>query len=116
MNDYKLIIEKSTVPADTGNRVKRTIKMNLPKKFRKDKGVTLDFDVASNPEFLREGSAVSDFMNPDRIVVGVESKKAEKSFRDSIKADFKFAPPHNGLCGVYLRQDRFEEAIKEGRK
>ena len=82
MDDYKLIIEKSTVPADTGNRVKRTIRMNLPKKFKKGNKVTLDFDVASNPEFLREGSAVSDFMNPDRIVIGVESKKAEKLFRE----------------------------------
>ncbi len=82
MDDYKLIIEKSTVPADTGNRVKRTIKMNLPKKFRKGNKVTLDFDVASNPEFLREGSAIDDFMHPDRVVIGVESKKAEKLFRE----------------------------------
>jgi len=82
MNDYKLIIEKSTVPANTGNRVKRTIKMNLPKKFREGGKVTLDFDVASNPEFLREGSAIDDFMHPDRVVIGVESKKAEKLFRE----------------------------------
>jgi len=82
MEDYKLIVEKSTVPADTGNRVKRTIKMNLPKKFWKGNTVTLDFDVASNPEFLREGSAINDFMNPDRVVIGVESKKAEKLFRE----------------------------------
>jgi len=82
MDDYKLIIEKSTVPANTGNKIKQTVKMNLPKKFRKGKGVTLDFDVASNPEFLREGSAVDDFMNPDRVVIGVESKKAEKLFRE----------------------------------
>ncbi len=82
MDDYKLIIEKSTVPAETGKRVARTIKMNLPKKFKK---TTLEFDVASNPEFLREGSAISDFMNPDRVVVGVESKKAEKLFREIYK-------------------------------
>ncbi|MCK5260280.1 MAG: UDP-glucose/GDP-mannose dehydrogenase family protein [Candidatus Omnitrophica bacterium] len=85
MDDYKLIIEKSTVPAETGKRVARTIKMNLPKKFKKDKNATLDFDVASNPEFLREGSAVHDFMNPDRVVVGVGSKKAEKLFREIYK-------------------------------
>jgi len=85
MNDYKLIIEKSTVPADTGKRVKRTVIMNLPKKYRKGNKITLDFDVASNPEFLREGSAVHDFMNPDRVVVGVESKKAEKLFREIYK-------------------------------
>jgi len=85
MNEYKLIIEKSTVPAETGKRVERTVQMNLPKKFRKGKGLTLDFDVASNPEFLREGSAVHDFMHPDRVVIGVESKKAEKLFREIYK-------------------------------
>ncbi|MBN1870889.1 MAG: UDP-glucose/GDP-mannose dehydrogenase family protein [Candidatus Omnitrophica bacterium] len=79
MNGYKLIIEKSTVPAETGKRVARTIKMNLPRKQK------LDFDVASNPEFLREGSAVHDFMNPDRVVIGVESKKAELLFREIYK-------------------------------
>ncbi len=82
MDDYKLVIEKSTVPAETGKRVARTIRMNLPKKFKSGSKTALDFDVASNPEFLREGSAVSDFMNPDRVVVGVESKKAEKLFRE----------------------------------
>jgi len=85
MNDYKLIIEKSTVPAETGKRVERTVIMNLPKKYRKGNKITLDFDVASNPEFLREGSAVHDFMNPDRVVVGVETKKAEKIFREIYK-------------------------------
>jgi UDPglucose 6-dehydrogenase len=59
--------------------------MNLPKKFRKDNRTVLNFDVASNPEFLREGSAVHDFMHPDRVVVGVESKKAEKLFREIYK-------------------------------
>lgn len=82
MDSYKLIIEKSTVPADTGQRIKRTIAMNLPGKFRKGNEVTLDFDVASNPEFLREGSAVHDFMNPDRVVIGVESTKAERLLRE----------------------------------
>lgn len=81
MNEYKLIIEKSTVPADTGKRVERTIRLNLPKKF-KDHKERFDFDVASNPEFLREGSAIEDFMNPDRVVIGVESKKAEKILRE----------------------------------
>lgn len=85
MDEYKLIIEKSTVPAETGKRVERTVMMNLPKKYRKGNKITLDFDVASNPEFLREGSAVHDFMHPDRVVVGVESKKAEKLFREIYK-------------------------------
>src|SRR5262245_53073381 len=78
MDDYKLVIEKSTVPADTGKKVERTIKMNLKNK-------NLKFDVASNPEFLREGSAVEDFMNPDRVVIGVESKKAEQLLREIYK-------------------------------
>ncbi len=81
MTSYRLIIEKSTVPAETGKRVEKTIRINLPKKY-KDKGKAFEFDVASNPEFLKEGSAVEDFMKPDRIVVGVSSKRAEKLFRE----------------------------------
>ena len=85
MDSYKLIVEKSTVPAETGKRIIRTIQLNLPKKFRKANKILLDFDVASNPEFLKEGSAVHDFMNPDRVVLGVESKKAEKILREIYK-------------------------------
>lgn len=77
MDSYKLIVEKSTVPVNTHKLIKRTIKRYA----RKD----LKFDVASNPEFLREGFAVHDFMNPDRIVVGVESNHAEKLFRELYK-------------------------------
>jgi UDPglucose 6-dehydrogenase len=68
INSYKLIVEKSTVPVETGLWVKRTISTYNCKKVK--------FDVASNPEFLREGSAIADFMQPDRVVVGVESKLA----------------------------------------
>lgn len=82
MDSYKLIVEKSTVPADTGQRIKKTIRMNLPRKMRKGNAPALDFDVASNPEFLREGSAVEDFMHPDRVVIGVESSKAERLLRE----------------------------------
>lgn len=74
MNGYKLIVEKSTVPVETGFWVTHTIKVNLPKSRRG----RLAFDVASNPEFLREGQAIRDFMNPDRIVIGVESQRAKK--------------------------------------
>jgi len=81
MNGYKLIVEKSTVPAETGQRIKRTIQLNLPAS-RRDK---ITFDVASNPEFLREGSAIEDFMRPDRIVIGVESRKAQNILRDIYK-------------------------------
>lgn len=69
MKDYRLIVEKSTVPVETGDWVRHTIEINNRYKVR--------FDVASNPEFLREGSAINDFMHPDRIVIGVESKKAK---------------------------------------
>lgn len=82
MDDYKLVIEKSTVPAETGKKIQRTIRLNIPKKYKKGKDADFDFDVASNPEFLREGSAIEDFMNPDRVVIGVETKKAEKLMRE----------------------------------
>lgn len=68
MPSYRLIVEKSTVPVNTGEWVEHTV--NIFNKRR------ISFDVASNPEFLREGSAIEDFMNPDRVVIGVKSKKA----------------------------------------
>lgn len=68
LNTYKLIVEKSTVPVKTSMWIKRTIFLY--------KKTDQEFDVASNPEFLREGAAVSDFQNPDRIIVGVETEKA----------------------------------------
>ncbi len=85
MDSYKLLVEKSTVPAQTGDRIARTIRLNLPARHKQGKNVTLEFDVASNPEFLREGSAVEDFMHPDRIVIGVESKRAERLLREVYK-------------------------------
>jgi len=77
MSGYRLIVEKSTVPVETGKWVKHTIETYLAcRKAGIKKKVK--FDVASNPEFLREGQAISDFMHPDRIVIGVESKKAQE--------------------------------------
>lgn len=73
MNDYKLIVTKSTVPIGTAALVRKTIQNELDKR-----GLNIEFDVASNPEFLKEGDAVNDFMKPDRVVVGVDSKKAEE--------------------------------------
>ncbi|MFA5286794.1 MAG: UDP-glucose/GDP-mannose dehydrogenase family protein [Candidatus Omnitrophota bacterium] len=70
LREYRLIVEKSTVPVETGEWVKRTISNYVKSK--------ISFDVASNPEFLREGSAINDFMHPDRIVIGVESKRAKE--------------------------------------
>lgn len=73
MNDYKLIVTKSTVPVGTSIKVKNAVQEELDKR-----GVSVEFDVASNPEFLKEGAAINDFLKPDRIVCGTESKKAEK--------------------------------------
>ena len=73
MKQYKLIVTKSTVPVGTASKVRAVIQEELDKR-----GVKVDFDVASNPEFLKEGNAISDFMSPDRVVVGVESARAEK--------------------------------------
>ncbi len=70
LNKYKVVVEKSTVPVQTSMWIKRTIGL-----YKKGDG---EFDVASNPEFLREGTAVSDFMHPDRVIIGVETKKAEE--------------------------------------
>jgi UDPglucose 6-dehydrogenase len=77
LKDYRLVIEKSTVPIKTAERIKRTI-------TRYVKG-DVQFDVASNPEFLREGSAIEDTLKPDRVVIGVDSAKAESLLRDVYK-------------------------------
>ncbi len=71
MQQYVLLVTKSTVPVGTATLVRNAIQAELDKR-----GVTIDFDVASNPEFLKEGDAIKDFMSPDRVVVGVESEKA----------------------------------------
>ncbi len=70
ISEYKVIVEKSTVPVETSFWIKKTIE-----KYKKNK---VNFDVVSNPEFLREGSAIKDFLKPDRIVIGVETEKAKK--------------------------------------
>ncbi len=74
MRSYHLVVEKSTTPVETGMWIRKTLEAYARKGVK--------FDVASNPEFLREGSAISDFMNPDRIVLGVESKKAADTLKE----------------------------------
>ena len=73
MNKYLVVVTKSTVPVGTAQKVKTTIRAELDKR-----GVDIDFDVASNPEFLKEGAAIKDFMSPDRVVVGVESNRSRE--------------------------------------
>ncbi|MGQ9861087.1 MAG: UDP-glucose dehydrogenase family protein [Thiobacillaceae bacterium] len=76
MTGFKLVVDKSTVPVGTADRVKAAIKEELERR-----GVNIDFCVASNPEFLKEGAAVEDFMKPDRIVIGTESERATQMLR-----------------------------------
>jgi UDPglucose 6-dehydrogenase len=73
MQQYVLLVTKSTVPVGTATLVRKTIQTELDKR-----SVSIEFDVASNPEFLKEGDAIKDFMSPDRVVVGVESEKAKE--------------------------------------
>jgi len=76
MKDYMVVVTKSTVPIKTSLKVKAAVQEELDKR-----GVNIPFDVASNPEFLKEGDAIDDFLKPDRIVVGIESDRAEKIMR-----------------------------------
>ena len=73
INKYTILVTKSTVPVGTARKVKAAIQEELDKR-----GVSVPFDVASNPEFLKEGAAIKDFMSPDRVVVGTESEKARE--------------------------------------
>lgn len=70
---YKLVVTKSTVPVGTAEKVRKAIQEEIDRR-----GVSVDFDIASNPEFLKEGNAIDDFMKPDRVVVGVDSERAEQ--------------------------------------
>ncbi len=82
IKDYKVIVDKSTVPVGTAEKVKQTILSSLP--FGEGQGEAL-FDVVSNPEFLREGFAVDDFMKPDRVVIGTSSERARKIMEELYK-------------------------------
>ncbi|MEZ7498485.1 UDP-glucose/GDP-mannose dehydrogenase family protein [Flavobacterium sp. Arc3] len=80
INDYMLVVTKSTVPVGTSQKVKKALQEELDKR-----NVQIEFDVASNPEFLKEGAAIDDFLKPDRIVVGLESARAEDLMKSLYK-------------------------------
>jgi len=96
LDNYKIIVEKSTVPVKTAEWIKRTISLYNPQ---------AKFDVVSNPEFLREGSAVQDFFNPDRVVIGTESERAKEVMLD-IYNDEEFK------CPKVITDVKTAEAIK----
>ncbi|MCK2147849.1 UDP-glucose/GDP-mannose dehydrogenase family protein [Marinobacter alexandrii] len=77
MDDYKVVVDKSTVPVGTADKVRAAVRSELD-----HRDLELDFDVVSNPEFLKEGAAINDFMKPDRIVVGTDSDKAVEMLRE----------------------------------
>ncbi len=77
MNDFKIVVDKSTVPVGTADKVRARIDEVLARR-----GVELDYDVVSNPEFLKEGAAIGDFMKPDRIVVGTENPRSIQAMRE----------------------------------
>ncbi len=85
MNEYKVIVNKSTVPVGAGKWIKKLIQENQPR--------ALHFSVASNPEFLREGSAIEDFMRPNRVVIGTEDPEAAAIMRDLYKPLFLIETP-----------------------
>ena len=92
MNGYKVIVDKSTVPVGTGRRVMNWIAEELAKRGAEAKGFA--FDVVSNPEFLREGSAVQDFMHPDRVVIGAESDRAKNLMKEVYRSLYLNETPY----------------------
>ncbi len=86
MNGYKVVVTKSTVPAGTGRMLRRIIEESQP-------GEKYPFDMVSNPEFLREGSAIEDFMRPNRVVIGTESEQAAAIMRDLYKPLYLIETP-----------------------
>lgn len=89
MNGYKVVVDKSTVPVGTGRKVGAWIREELEKR-----GELHEFDVVSNPEFLREGSAVQDFMHPDRVVIGSESERARQILKQVYRALYLNETPY----------------------
>ncbi len=95
MQDYMVVVDKSTVPVGTADKVKVTIQEELDKR-----GVDIEFDVVSNPEFLKEGAAINDFLHPDRVVVGADNEKAMSVMRDLYAP---FMKNHDRFIGMDIK-------------
>ena len=95
MQDYMVVVDKSTVPVGTADKVKATIQAELDKR-----GVDIDFDVVSNPEFLKEGAAIQDFLHPDRVVIGAENEKAMDVMRELYAP---FMKHHDRFIGMDIK-------------
>lgn len=95
MQDYMVVVDKSTVPVGTAEKVTATIQAELDKR-----GSDLTFDVVSNPEFLKEGAAINDFMHPDRVVIGADSEKAMKIMHDLYAP---FMKNHDRFIGMDIK-------------
>jgi len=95
MQEYMVVVDKSTVPVGTADNVKATIQAELDKR-----GVSIEFDVVSNPEFLKEGAAVEDFMKPDRVVIGADSEKAMGIMRELYTP---FMKQHDRFIGMDIK-------------
>ncbi|MBF1047375.1 MAG: UDP-glucose/GDP-mannose dehydrogenase family protein, partial [Porphyromonadaceae bacterium] len=98
INRYTILVTKSTVPVGTAQRVKEVIQEELVRR-----GVAVPFDVASNPEFLKEGAAIRDFMSPDRVVIGTESQRVEKIMSRLYKP-FLLQRERDGCFGLRARR------------
>ena len=95
MQDYIVVVDKSTVPVGTADKVTATIQAELDKR-----GSDLTFDVVSNPEFLKEGAAINDFMHPDRVVIGADSEKAMQIMHDLYAP---FMKNHDRFIGMDIK-------------
>ncbi|MDV2079415.1 UDP-glucose dehydrogenase family protein [Marinobacter xestospongiae] len=95
MDGYKVVVDKSTVPVGTGDKVRDAVRAELDRR-----GLELDFDVVSNPEFLKEGAAINDFMKPDRIVVGTDSDRARELLRETY---YPFNRNHDRMIFMDIR-------------
>ena len=101
LNGYKLIVEKSTTPVQTAQQIKQSILRYSGARASRDSPMegAADFDVAVNPEFLREGTAVHDFFNPDRIVLGVEGRRAAGILLEVYQTAAGADGDHGRVCG-----------------